>query len=102
MNEINFPTIAGGFLNNRIIKDRILKQIFKGIEMCRTNGMCVISLIVFTDNWVISSKLRCSDKSYLKQVLSKSYMWEHVLFGLIVNFGIMVGPCCIEYSAYWF
>ena len=27
---------------------------------------------------VISSQLRCSDKSYLKQVLSKSYMWEHI------------------------
>ena len=26
---------------------------------------------------VISSQLRCSDKSYLKQVLSKSYIWEH-------------------------
>ena len=30
INEINFPTIAGGFLNNKVIKDR--KQVFKGIE----------------------------------------------------------------------
>ena len=31
INEINFPTIAGGFLNNIVIKDRIPKQVFKGI-----------------------------------------------------------------------
>ena len=30
INEINFPTIAGGFLNNIVIKDRIPKQVFKG------------------------------------------------------------------------
>ena len=39
INEINFPTIAGGFLNNRVIKDRIPKQVFKGIDMCRLNGI---------------------------------------------------------------
>ena len=33
INEINFPTIAGGFLNNIVIKDRIPKQVFKGIEI---------------------------------------------------------------------
>ncbi len=36
INEINYPTIAGGYLNNAVIKDRIPKQIFKGMEMCRT------------------------------------------------------------------
>ena len=35
INEINFPTIAGGFLNNIIIRDRIPKHVFKGIDMCR-------------------------------------------------------------------
>ena len=39
INEINYPTIAGAFLNNAIIKDKIPKQVFKGIEMCRTNGI---------------------------------------------------------------
>ena len=33
INEINYPTMAGAFLNNSIIKDRIPKQVFKGIEM---------------------------------------------------------------------
>ena len=33
INEINFPTIVGGFLNNIVIKDRIPKQVFKGIEI---------------------------------------------------------------------
>ena len=35
INDINFPTIAGGFLNNVVIKERIPKQVFKGIDMCR-------------------------------------------------------------------
>ena len=38
----NYPTIAGAFLNNAIIKDRIPKQVFKGIEMCRTNGINLV------------------------------------------------------------
>ena len=28
INEINFPTIVGGFLNNIVIKDKIPKQIY--------------------------------------------------------------------------
>ena len=32
INEINFPTIAGGFPNNVIIKDRIPKQVLRGLK----------------------------------------------------------------------
>ena len=39
INEITYPTIAGGFLNNEVIKVRIPKQIFKGMDMCRLNGI---------------------------------------------------------------
>jgi hypothetical protein len=39
INEINYPTIAGGFLNNEVIKDRLPKQIFKGMDMCRAKGI---------------------------------------------------------------
>ncbi len=39
INEINYPTIAGGYLNNAVIKDRIPKQIFKGKDMCRAKGV---------------------------------------------------------------
>ena len=38
----NYPTIAGAFLNNAIIKDRIPKQVFKGIETCRTNRINLV------------------------------------------------------------
>ena len=31
INEINYPRIARGFLNNAITKDIITKQAFKGI-----------------------------------------------------------------------
>ena len=50
INEINFPTIAGGFLNNVIIKDRIPKQVLKGIEMCRIHGINLVANndLVFT------------------------------------------------------
>ena len=37
------PTIAVGFLNNTIIKDRIPKPIFKGMEVCRANGINLVA-----------------------------------------------------------
>ena len=40
---MNNPTIAGGFLNNAIMKDRIPKQVFEGMEICRTNGINLVA-----------------------------------------------------------
>ena len=44
INETNFPTIAGGFLNNAIIKHRIPKQVFKGIEIFRASGINLVNI----------------------------------------------------------
>ena len=42
INQINYPTVAGGFLNNAIIKDKIHKQVFKGMEICSSNDIGMV------------------------------------------------------------
>ena len=43
INEINFPTAAGGFLNNIVIQYRTRKLVFRGMEICRAKDINMLA-----------------------------------------------------------